>query len=48
MHTNFQCEILKRTDRLERSGVFYLFIYALFNDAVGSSDYISSGDRMIN
>jgi hypothetical protein len=33
-----QCEHMKLTE----------FIYSLFNDAVSSSDYVESSDRMIN
>lgn len=32
----------------KRECCIHLFIYGLCNDTVSSSDYITSGDRMIN
>jgi hypothetical protein len=36
------CSIIVRTV------IIYLFICGLFNDAISTSDYIASNDRMIN
>jgi hypothetical protein len=38
---------LESSYRLQR-GIFSAFSYCLFNDAVSSSDYVASNDRMIN
>jgi hypothetical protein len=45
-HTRYNDRLSRIRYSLRRPNI-YLFIYGLFNDAISSSDYIASNNRMV-